>query len=470
MAISMVGTPESLFNILGKCAAVIKNLRTYQDAQLAALVNPGTGIVAGLNDEPDVQAITGAGYISALTGSGGSVGPLMQQQAAAIVNRLVFRDAPRLGQTLTVNSTLASLQEVIRQMKAGGFTVRRCTVTGGSVQFDTPAVGDAVVVSSTVRPFDGLPLENLLEERVNIVCDADSYVGGATQFQESLRITGTGAESDVFAFDWPLGSDATTNVNCIDGASDASGGNLLTNSDWEDWTSGEPDNWSVLAGVAGVDFIQDTGNMFRGSSCLKLIGTAGAVLTAFSQEFGDSTAGTSGTLQAVQQYSKCVWLRRGAAVLASGTLRVSLVDGNGNVVEDQAGTPNVQDFDLTTLTTNYAPFIATFRTPLALPETLAVKYELTAAIPNGREVYVDLCSMGIMTQFYTSGEFWAAHSGQVPNVINDQASLQISNGRGAGGTLDTWQTVWSRLFVETIPNELLLPSSNTPNISDSLIG
>lgn len=467
MSISIVGTPASLFNVLGRIAAVVKNLRAYQDQQLSAMIDPSVGIVAGLDDEADVQAVTGAGYIGALSSSGGSVGPLMQQQAAAVVNRLVFRDAPRLGQTLTQSSTLASLQEVIRQMKAGGFTVRRCSVSCVPGVFSAPATGDAVITASAVRPFDGLPLENVYAEQVNVVCDQDSYLGGATAYQESMRITGTGSQGDVFGFDWPLGSNASMNLGLIDGAVDAGGGNLLTNSGFDAFTDDVPDNWTVINGTAGTDFAEETSSIFRGASALKLIGTASATLVSLRQGF-DSTAGTVGQLGAAQQVSLAVWMRRDALALASGTLRVSLLDGNGNVMSDQAGNANVQDFDLTTLTVDYAPFTAVFRTPLSITGA-SLQFELTVAVPDGRAVYLDLMSLGLMGQMYTSGPFFAGHSGQVPSVVNDQTSVQILNGRGAGGTLDTWQTALARLFPEVIGNELLFPSSNSPNVADSLI-
>lgn len=466
MAISFANFVGSLMNALGRCAGVVKNLRSYQTTQKTAM---SVNLVAELAAEPDVQAVTGSGYIGALSSSGGSVGPLMQSQAAAIVNRIVYRDNPRLGQSLTSSNTLASLQEIIRQMKAQNVSVLACTVTATGTAFQ--GAGDGVINASTVRPYDGLTLENAFSENLNVFCTSDSYSGGATAGNESFTVFGTGSQSDVFAFDWPLGSDAQTSVQAINGSADNAQGNALTNSGWDSWTDGVPDNWEVVVGDT-TSVSEITGFTFTGGSSLKLLGNGGSELTKIRQKFGDGTLGTAGTLEEASQHSLCLWMALGQVnPPGAGIMRIALVDGAGVVVKDEAGNDNATSINLTTaLTQDFAPFKTTFRTPLDMPDELYLQIELTEALEDGYVVLLDQLGLGPMVQLYVSGPFMAIHSGAEPFELNDYAQLQVTNSRGAGGTLDTWQTAFARLFFsDVMNNELLLPSSATPTISDALI-
>lgn len=459
----------ALFPRLGKLGAVIANLRSNQNTQYTAMTSQATGIVGQLNGEPDVQAIVGQGYLGALSSLGGSVGSLMQSAAAAVVNRMVYRDNPRVAQTLTSADTLASLQEIIRQMKAQGATVRAQTVTATVTDFGTATGTRAVLNCSTKRPYDGATLENAYSETVNVRCTADSYTGGATEGNEQLTLYGAGQQTDPFAFDWPQGSGQQTQINAIDGAVSNGSNNLLTNSGWDAWTSGIPDNWELVTGTAGTDFVQDTGVVFGGDASIRIVGD-GATLTEWRQLFNDSTAGSSDTLAPLSQYSFCAWLQRDGIPSGAGTLEISLEDENGNTVADAAGVSNAFTVDLTALPTLFAPYKGVFRTPLVLPTSIYLRFRLTVALDAGREIWIDKAGLGSMVQLYTSGPFFASHSGSTPLQANDVAQVSISNGRGAAGTLDTWQTLFGRLFPnEVYSNELLLPSAASPSISDSLI-
>ena len=466
MAISFADAVGNLMNRLGKCGAVIKNLGSYQDTQFTALTGAG-GVVGQLNAEPDVQAITGAGYLGALAGTGGAVGALMQSQAAAVVNRMVYRDSPRLGQTLQNYSTLASLQEIIRQMREQGATVRAQTVAATPGAFS--GTGDAVLNASVRRPFDGLVLENAFAETVNVRCTADSYTGNATAGNEPLEAAGAGAQSDLFAFDWPLGSNASRTLTLIDGDTDAAAGNLLTNSGFLNFTDDAPDNWEVVTGTPGTNIFQESTLTFTGGSALRFYDETSSVRLHIRQAFADGTAGTASELLPLAQYSACMWMRRGGGVPSAGELEVYLDDGGGNVLLDAAGNQNLFSVDLTALTTSYAPVKGVFRTPRDLPDAVYLNVRYLTPPETEFNIYMDKLGMGGMTQLYAHGPFLAGHSGAVPLVLNDLAQVVVTNGRGAAGTLDTWQTLLYRLFPEVAANELLFPSSASPSISDDLI-
>jgi hypothetical protein len=378
-----------------------------------------------------------------------------------VVNRYVYRDSPRVSQTLTSDSTLACLQEIVRQMREQGQTVLRCTVTVPSCTRLT-GVGDLCVVASSVRPGDGVPLENALAETLTALVTNDSFTGGATEFQEPVRVTGAGAQGDVFAFDWPQGSGASLSLTCADGAEDASGGNLLTNSGFDAWTDGEPDGWDIDTGVAGTDFAEDTGVITRpGGSSLKLIGTASTVLQRLRREVTGLTGLT--------QYGVAVWLQSGGLGLTDGTLRLGLSQSDGTFLSDAAGNPCYVEIDMTEVGAAFEPFGGALRTPRDMPDEVYFDVMVSEDMAAGEFCFTDLISLTAMRQMYTGGCYFSAHSGGTAPAVNDQVRFTVTNSRGTAGTLSNWQTLWLRLFPDAAASELLLPSSATPTIEEAWI-
>src|SRR3990167_9199439 len=266
MAISFASAVGNLFNRLGKAASLVENQGNYQATQLTAMTNTTTGVVAQYDAESDLQAIMGSSYIGLLQDNG--MGSVSQQLAQATINRMVFRDNPLLNQTLTSSNVLGSINEVIRQMKVAGATVLTQTITATPGSF--VGTGNGAVVASVRRPLDGVVLENAFAENLTLTCNQDSYTGGATAGNESLSLTGTGSQSNLFAFNWPLGSNSST-------------------------------------------------------GSLEIVGDSSSTLTALTQQFDstDSTgseAGTSETLSPQTQYSWCAWFATNATAPAAGGL------------------------------------------------------------------------------------------------------------------------------------------------------
>lgn len=468
MALSFASAVGNLFNRLGKAALLIKQMRSYQTSQLANMTDTVNGVVAQFNAEPDVQALMGNQYIGLLNSAAG-VGNFAQGLAASTLNRMIFRDNPQLSQTLQAQTTLSSLKELIRQMKAASASVLAMTIATTNGSFT--GTGNGAINSSVRRPSDGLVLENTFAETLRLTCTSDSYDGSATAGNESLALTGTGRETNVFAFNWPLGSDASTSLNAIDGNEDNSAGNLLTNSGFEDFTSNVPDNWDLEVGTAGTHVFQEVTLIYdpSGGEALRILGD-GSNLTQIRQPFNDST-GTVGALEPATQYSFNVWARRDGVAPGAGVLTVDLWnETTGAVINDNNGTPNSFTIDLTGLTTSYLPQRGVFRTPSILPSTIYLRMRLSTALTTGRSVYFDKASLGLMTQAYTSGPYVAVHAGSTPFLIGDLGTIAVTNSRGAAGVLDTWQTAFTRLFPEMLSSELLIPSSSVPTIADGLIG
>lgn len=472
MALSFASATGNLFNRLGVIAGLIENLGSYQQTQLQALTNTSTGCVAQFDTESDIQALFGSSYIGLVSGDGG-YGGLAQQAAAATINRMVFRDNPQLNQTLTQANTLASIYEVIRQMNQQGATVLAMTIAATPQTSNSPGphftgVGNAVINCSTKRGYDGKVMENAFQEYIELTCSGDSYNGSATAGNEPLSITGTGNQTNLFAFNWPLGSNCQTSCNAINGNANNSFGNLLYYSGMNSWTGGVPTNWVLEVGTAGTDLVQVNSPVYDGTSCAAIMGK-GTTNFSLTQTFNLST-GTNAQLNPQTQYSVCCFMRRDGSVPASGILTIDLCDSGGATIADQAGVANSFTVDLTSLTTSFAPITGVFRTPVIMPSTQKIRARLTTAFTNGSIAYLDKLSMGTMTKCYVSGPSVAVHAGSIPLAINDYGYFSVTNSRGSGGTLNTWQTAFARLFSNLVfSNEILLPSSSSPSISDALI-
>lgn len=463
--LSFANSTGSLYNRIGAVASLLKEVKTYQGSQQTNMIDTTLGVVAQLNAESDIQATMGSQYISLLNSSSSPIGSFCQQISAQIVNRMIFRDNPRLSQNLQSLNTLASLQEVIRQMVVAGASVLAQTISLTPTAFT--GQGNGVIVGSSKRPFDGLILENAYAENILFVCSQDSYTGGATAGNESFQVTGAGS-AGLFDFDWPLGSNAQTSLTAIDGSQDNNGGNLLTNSDFQDFTTNTPDHWEIVTGTAGTNITKQTGIVYTGTSSLGITGDGSGTLTQIRQAFNNSTSGTAGNPDPETQYSFNLFIRRDGVAPGAGKLAIELTDSAGAVINDTNGVANSYEIDLTTLNTTFTAYNVAFRTPT---ETAAgyIRYRLTTALTNGRTVYIGKSSLGEMTQFYTHGPFLAVHSGSTPFLFNDFATMAVTNSRGAAGTLSTFQTYFFRAFPDMVSSELLLPSSSSPTISDSII-
>lgn len=467
--LSFTNSPGNIFNRFGKCALIIKALSSYQTSQKTNLIDTTNGVMAQFVTEQDIQALVGNAYISQVN-SPDAVCGFIGQIAEQGLNRAIFRDNPRLSQNLSQLNTLASLQELIRQMKLANANVLAMTITATPQTSSSPGPnftgsGTGVLNASVKRPLDGLVLENSFAETLLLVCTSDSYTGGQTAGNETFALTGTGQETDVFAFDWPLGSNASTSLSAIDGDANQTSGNLLNKSNFATWTAGIPDQWTVPVGPASI---QQNGSITYGSGqSVQIIGD-GATLTELRQAF-NSSAGNTSTLTPLTQYGVCLFFRRDGTAANTGLLAVDIIDGNGVTILDANSVPNTFNIDPTAFTTSFTQYLGAFRTPAILPASYSFRVRLTTPLTNGRSVYMAKISDGLMTQAYTSGPFASIHAGNTPFVAGDYSGLVVTNSRGAGGTLNTFQTACARMFSQFIQNELLLPSSSSPTLSDSTL-
>lgn len=467
MTIQWTGT-GGLFTRLGALGKILKDANVYAATTLPTNIsavriqyeNIGSG------SEPDLTASLGTDQSSGQS-TVNNIGSSLQGIAKNTVLRMVADDNP---QSSSSDLSIA-LAEVVRQMRANSQTVKSCTVSA-AIAVVSGNTGTGTIAAHTKRG-DGLTLEQIFAEVGKIKCVGDAYSGGSTSGNESFQFFGMAPLSNPFDHNWGGtaanvgGSGGVAFFTAIDGSKDNSSGNLLTNSDFEDWTGNTPNNWAITTGAAGTEILKSTATFYDGLASLQIVG--GATLTALTQTFDVSSNGTAGELAPNTVYGVNLWAKV-SSVPAAGSLTVELIDGSGTVVTDDQAANNAFTINLTTLTTSFAAYNGFFRTPKLLPTTVKLRLRLNNALSGGSNLFIDRLGMGVATQAYFGGPYLAAFSGVTAFLLNDQFTLTTANDRGGATYNANFQTLFDRFFGMKALG-LLLPSASAGNtISDSLVG
>lgn len=371
-------------------------------------------------------------------------------RAANYVVEVVNADTPLAAKTID-----RALAELISQMDAASESVKAATVSA-AVTAGGSNIGDAQLVCGVKGP-DGLSREYVVAETITATVTQDRN-GGTDAGSEVLTVTSPAASTSSHAYDWPTGSGLSTTLTVVDPELDAqTTGNLLTNSDFEDFTTNVPDSWSILVGTAGTSVLKSTSPTFGdGTASLQFVGDD-AELTSIAQ--------TLTTLEAATVYAFNAWVRVDVTP-ANGTLAFELVDGSNAIIADDAGTNNQTTKALTGVSTPWVAVNGFFRTPTNLPSTIKMRVRLSAALEDTRSVYVDYLALTPATELYTGGPYAAVFRGATDVILRDVWTTAIANNMTANGAV--FQNLFQRWF-DMRGLGLQLPSSGAPTQADSLV-
>ncbi len=379
--------------------------------------------------------------------------------AVAISQQTVLADQP--SQSVEF---LPVMQEIIRQMKAQGLTVLANAVTSSQSTL-SGSLGSGVLVLTTLRG-DGLAQENTVPETLRLVCTADSYTGGQTAGQETFGLTGSPATAGIWDYNWPTGSGASIQVSAVSADQDATvTGNLLTNSNFELWTTALPsdtlDDWILEAGTYGTDVVKSSTAM-TGSFSVRFLPTG--VNVELYQEFNSASVVAP---EALASYAANVWLAKPSGVISAGVLVVELVDDTGTVTQNAQGANNSFSVTLSTLGSTFAAYNGVFRLNATPPSVVRLRFRLSTGLA-GASFYMDDACLAAMNGMYAGGPGFVIFSGATPFAGGDGWNITDTNDYGGSSDLATFQTGFNRLL-NMAGNGLLLPSSGSPNILNTLI-
>jgi hypothetical protein len=155
------------------------------------------------------------------------------------------------------------------------------------------------------------------------------------------------------------------------------------------------------------------------------------------------------------QYGFCIRMKKQSG--ATGVIEFRLIDGAGNVINDDAGTANSLSVNLSVVSAStWSPHVAFFRLPTNLPTFVRFQVRLTTAINNTFKLYLDDMTMAPVTALGTTGMSVIAFPGIVASSTSDAYTLSTAN--NFAGRI---QTVFSRFFGRQ------LPSATSPTIADT---
>ncbi len=358
---------------------------------------------------------------------------------------------------------------LVAQMTSTTATVQR-PVTSASAPVAGRAdsssnVGTGVLAVSVKHP-TGRTQDYIFAETLTVTCTSDAQ-SGATERQEGFTLTTPVAAADVMGFNFPLGSGVSVALNVVDPTLNNSGGNLLTDSDFEqdDNVTNVPDQWNAVGATPGTDLTVNAGSggVF-GEGYLQFTANSGST-PAITQEFGNSTGGTAASLEPDTQYAVSFWCEKSTGLAGAGVLSINLVDDTNTIINDDAGTANTISQTLASASsTTFTNKTGFFRTPAVLPDTVKIRVWTSTAIADAAAyVRVGGLAMTPATKIYNSGPYVSMFAGATQFYVNDRFTCAINNDYSG-----KFQVGLDK-FLNLREDEVQIPSAVSPSISDTLV-
>jgi hypothetical protein len=454
MAITYTGT-NGLFTRLGALIYMMDAIRTHQNNLKTLFDN-----VQGEYSAADRYMIDQlSGNLEMRQMEAGNV--LLDVQAAAVKTlvEMLWVDAQTSSsRTMRTKAIEDALVYLIRDMDATSNSVQGTTVAGGVLGTSGTGNGTMLFLNEAPNVLLGSTNDwpNIRTDLLVAQCIQDAQDGALTAGAELFRITGTAAYGGL---DWrfPAGSGAQMTLASATAGIDygTQYANIGTNTDLEDWTSNVPDQWSVVSGTAGTDFLAETGTYYRGASCLKAPATS--TTWRIRQQLG-SPSGSLGTIQPDRPYALVFAAKKDAS--ATGAIRVSIKDASNNIVGSMTKALTVAS----DLTTSWALYSTTVRSPKVLPAASYIVVEATTGIGTAA-VYIDEVVVCEMKPIAPGGQALSIIAGSTNYIVEDRLLRKFSNNNEGA-----FVRAFDRLF-DMYGKGLSLPQNylGGETIADSLI-
>jgi len=379
------------------------------------------------------------------------------------IGRLIDLMTDRLQDQVTIIDELplpagASLEEIwtelARAMIDDSETINGSVVTVGAVSADAGNVGNGVVLTTKVldgvtppwvggsadRNYLGVDSElAVASETMTLTCETDSEWGAAEGGEEWSQV---GARAGSAPYDWRSeGSGKGPPIQTANAES------LLSNGEFDLFTSNVPDDWDVDSGTAGTHILKDDSNQFEGDAALQYVGDGAAANIQVSQAIAD------GTLQPGKQYCIACWVQ-GEAGIAGGLLEIEFegtgyTPGSGESIQLNAAALAAQ--------TTYGIEYAFVTMPWTLPDDFKLIVKVSGTLTNAKNVRVD--RLVLSPVHWHGGVGCVVVAGDTPFLVGDRFTWDVSNS-DAGA----FQTVFRRAYRRQLPSN----TAGAETISDAL--
>lgn len=302
-------------------------------------------------------------------------------------------------------------------------------------EIGTPAIsaitgtGTGVLIASK-KNVAGIDDERIINEVVTFKCVRNAWFNGQSQW----TMTGNpnyGSNS------YLARGNNSGNIN------DTRLGQLITNYDFETWSSNTPSSWTVVGPTLIFDDIAT--NFYRGTNCLQIKSNATATTASITQTVN---------LQSNTIYCMSVRLKKDSTLDGTSALRIGVAQG-GVALTDLFASANP-----TTLTNAWVLYNVFFALPNVLTSSTFTFYaQLTAAntITSGKAIYIDDMMISTATMF--GNVAYAIIPGSTEFAIGDTfTSTTVNDYKGV------FQTYFGRYFNTQLPSK----SDGSETIDDVL--
>ena len=341
-----------------------------------------------------------------------------------------FDADPEAGAGLEKQTVAGALDELRRQMVTQSKTLTRGTQSiGATSAVDGTGNGTMIVsdmaplkeTSSTLTP----KFQTIRTEQIRATCVADSSNKRIAAMSEEFIVQGQRAvpRSD---HEWPKGSGlrkriTVTSPNIHGG--DGPGKNICTNSNFENWTSNVPDNWTLTSGTAGTHIVPTTAYEANGTTGLEFDNDGSTTCTI--KQTLDDAAGTLGRLKPDTPYLLSFSIRE-LGTVSGGSVAVRLKNSGGTTLHNgdavRECTLSVGHADFTTSHVRHSKVVWT---PLSIGSGAYIELSATG-LTNNSEVFVDSLIVAEMHRPIPGGVAFAIVPGTTNFVLNDQMTSATS--------------------------------------------
>lgn len=416
----MAITYSNLFGSLGKLIKYFNAAKSSADG-----VDATTQAILGAFESED-QQLAVDGLSSALEGWKNQYAGRRATLARYMLQRLQDKATvlTEIGAVTTNPDEI--LTKLIAQMTADSQTVNASSISLGSVTAGSGNVGNGTVLVTKVldgvtspgtvsgaylRPqsaYKGLDSELAVSETMKLACSADSFQDRLTEGAESFTWTGAPA-IDLYG----VGTEGSGAVGAVTGLHSYS---LLSNTDFENFTSNVPDSWTRDAGVAGTNIYSEGTEKYHGTYGLRFKGDGTATSIQISQ------APATGTITANKRYA--VTLRYKAdSTIAAGAFTVQF-EGTGYT----AGSSEKISISAGSLATSWTLASFFVNIPANIPSDFKLVIKWTGTPTSNKNLYIDDLAFGPVT--YGGGLGVVAVRGSTPTQRGDAWTFTVANTEG----------------------------------------
>jgi len=272
---------------------------------------------------------------------------------------------------------------------------------------------------------------------MTLTCSSDSYTDRQTSGQESFSLNGELAVSDRWGTETG-GSGTGPSVRTVNSST------ILSNGDFENFTSNAPDNWTIDSGAAGTSIFRESTNYYRGTYALKFLGTGAVATIQLSQ--------TPSSMTPRKRY------------LVSFRYKASAVDTNAQYLQAYftgtgytASSTEKVDIGGDVWSTSWAHAYFWVNVPANMPSDWKFVLRVTGTPSNGKAIYID--SLAVTPAIYHNGVAVGVVAGSTPFVRGDAFTWTVANDNAG-----TFQKFFRKQFNTQLPSN----NAGAETIADSL--